>query len=498
MAESNALENIYVDLRGVEDDVASIHHGVAGNLSPRLVVLPQKLLESSRPSLNIDQSQMADREFRQMQGKGVRARFPSNRQLRSETSSKNSFHRRARISKRLDRFLVNGACLDLSDAISVLHLTRHPSDHAPLKISFVTRLDNKPRPFCFLNVWTSKPELIEVIRQAWNQDVDGPPLQVLCSKLLATRRAIQSWNKQHFGNVIDSVHSAKMAVQWAEEMVDQDDSEECQIELNKAQAKLCHALLIEEQFWRQKARVKWLQEGDRNSRYFHAVVRQRRVQGMIHHIKNSNGVWVDTDDDIALEATTYFHDLFTGPLDSYSNMSHLIPHMVSQEENTKLESVPTIEEVYRVIKSMDGDSAAGLDGFTGKIFTFAWEVIAQDVYNEVVSGMGKKIRGGNVVMKLDMSKAYDRVAWGHIINVLRRFGFGEIFIDMGDPLSPALFIIGAEVLSRGLNNLVVQLGFIGNHAGVRGLSKVFGAANKCAKKLLLSPSNGVFGEKKGD
>ena len=92
MAESNALENIYVDLRGVEDDVASIHHGVAGNLSPRLVVLPQKLLEFSRPSLNIDQSQMADREFRQMQGKGVRARFPFDRQLRSETSSKNSFH----------------------------------------------------------------------------------------------------------------------------------------------------------------------------------------------------------------------------------------------------------------------------------------------------------------------------------------------------------------------------------------------------------------------
>ncbi|XP_027090429.1 uncharacterized protein [Coffea arabica] len=151
----------------------------------------------------------------------------------------NNRRRRARISKRLDRFLVNGACLDISDAISVLHLTRHPLDHAPLKISF-----------------------------AWNQDVDGFSLRVLCSKLLATRRAIQSWNKQHFGNVIDSVRSAEMAVQRAEEMVDQDDSEECQIELNKAQAELHHALLIEEQLWRQKARVKWLQEGDRNSRPF--------------------------------------------------------------------------------------------------------------------------------------------------------------------------------------------------------------------------------------
>ncbi|XP_071912247.1 uncharacterized protein [Coffea arabica] len=297
----------------------------------------------------------------------------------------NNRRNRARISKRLDRFLVNGACLDLFDAISVLHLTRHPSDHAPLKISFATRSDNKPRPFRFLNIWTSKPELLEMIRQAWDQDVDGSPLRVLCSKLLATRRAIQSWNKQHFGNVIDAVRSAEMAVQRAEEVVDQDDSEECQIELNKAQAELRHALSIEEQFWRQKARVKWFQEGERNSRYFHAVVRQRRVQGMIHRIKKSNGVWVDADVDIASEAAKYFNDLFTGTLDSSSDMLHLIPHMVSGEENGKLESVPSIDEVYRVVKSMDGDSAAGPNGFTGKFFTFAWEVIAQDVYNAILS-----------------------------------------------------------------------------------------------------------------
>ena len=165
---------------------------------------------------------------------------------------------RARVSKRLDRFLINGSCLDLSDVISVLHLPRHPSDHAPLKITFSDRSDNSPRPFRFLNVWTSKPELLDVIRQAWNQDVSGSPLRVLCSKLLATRRAIHTWNKQHFGNIFDAVRSAEVVVQQAEESMDQYASEESQVELSKAQAELRNALSIEEQFWSQKARAKWL------------------------------------------------------------------------------------------------------------------------------------------------------------------------------------------------------------------------------------------------
>ncbi|XP_019263897.1 PREDICTED: uncharacterized protein LOC109241591 [Nicotiana attenuata] len=80
-----------------------------------------------------------------------------------------------------------------------------------------------------------------------------------------------------------------------------------------------------------------------------------------------------------------------------------------------------------------------------------------------------------------MAKAYDRVSWSSTCLMLRRMGFGERIIDMirrtmsnnwysvivngskwgffhstrglkqGDPLAPALFIIGAELLSRMLN-----------------------------------------------
>ena len=50
-----------------------------------------------------------------------------------------------------------------------------------------------------------------------------------------------------------------------------------------------------------------------------------------------------------------------------------------------LEEPPSMEEVKRAVFRMDGDSAAGPGGFTGKFFTFAWDILAQDVYNGVLS-----------------------------------------------------------------------------------------------------------------
>ena len=49
---------------------------------------------------------------------------------------------------------------------------------------------------------------------------------------------------------------------------------------------------------------------------------------------------------------------------------------------------------------------------------------------ELLSSMGRSIGKTNVALKLDMSKAYDRVSWMFLTMVLQRFGFGKRWIDM--------------------------------------------------------------------
>ena len=64
---------------------------IAGNLSPRLARLCERPSVSAVMTIHVDQSADLEEAFSQVKTKGIRARFPSDRLLRSTTSSHNSF-----------------------------------------------------------------------------------------------------------------------------------------------------------------------------------------------------------------------------------------------------------------------------------------------------------------------------------------------------------------------------------------------------------------------
>ncbi|XP_027158564.1 uncharacterized protein LOC113760195 [Coffea eugenioides] len=241
----------------------------------------------------------------------------------------------ARIWKRLDRLLLCGRALELPYQFMVQHLGRDPSDHAPLLLSVDTRLDNKPRPFRFLNIWTTHPSLLGVIKDCWTHPVNGSPLQVLASKLRNVKNALKKWSRTTFGDIFEGARSAEHVVTEAEIAYDLDPTEQRQSELHHARARLRRALVVQEGFWRQKARVKWLSNGDRNTKYFHSLVTERRRRAVIHRVRGTAGEWIEGECQIGEAAVGFFKEFFTAERDFPSLIGlEIISKLITDQENS--------------------------------------------------------------------------------------------------------------------------------------------------------------------
>ena len=112
---------------------------------------------------------------------------------------------------------------------------------------------------------------------------------------------------------------------------DNHPSERSLVAVQEARARLKHTLVIEEEFWRQKARVKWLSDKDKNTKFFHAVMTEKRSKSVIHRIRKTNGDWVIDESSICNEALSFFQELFTNKGgQSSNNMLDIIPKLITE------------------------------------------------------------------------------------------------------------------------------------------------------------------------
>lgn len=63
--------------------------------------------------------------------------------------------------------------------------------------------------------------------------------------------------------------------------------------MQKAQAKFKKYLLFEEEYWKQKTGFTWFEKGERNTRFFHSLVKGRRKRLHLAKIHNEQGVLLE-------------------------------------------------------------------------------------------------------------------------------------------------------------------------------------------------------------
>lgn len=171
---------------------------------------------------------------------------------------------------RLDRSVANQEWLEIFPQATIYYLKRVCSDHSPI----VTDLDGmqwkRRANFKYDHRWVKRAGFVEAVNRTWKNQGSGQAS--LMSKITDCRKAISVWKRQ-------AKPSSALRIQELHYQIDAASRQEQfkKEELENLRNELNEEYYNEELFWWQKCRLNWLRAGDRNTKFFHAVTKNRRA-----------------------------------------------------------------------------------------------------------------------------------------------------------------------------------------------------------------------------
>ena len=135
---------------------------------------------------------------------------------------------------------------------------------------------------------------------------------------------------------------------------------------------------------RQKAKIKWLTEGDRNTKYYHKVIKDRQNRNRINSITDSNGN-IQGADKVADIAIAHFSDFLgtSREVEQIQSPHELFTNTLSTEDANEMIKPIEDDEVKRALFDIGNDKSSGPDGYTFAFFKKSWHIVGNDVCRAV-------------------------------------------------------------------------------------------------------------------
>ncbi|XP_048134251.1 uncharacterized protein LOC115752843 [Rhodamnia argentea] len=145
--------------------------------------------------------------------------------------------------------------------------------------------------------------------------------------------------------------------------------------------------LQEESFYRQKSQVKWLREGDQNTKYFHHFVNKRQLSNHIISVVDENGSVITEPGLVRGHIISHFEDLFNGndpPTrpDVLENRS-ILANTLDDQQVRFLSRQVTEAEIRNTMFSLAKGKAPGPDGYNVDFFKSSWEIVGPSVVEAI-------------------------------------------------------------------------------------------------------------------
>ncbi|XP_021766581.1 uncharacterized protein LOC110731038 [Chenopodium quinoa] len=238
-------------------------------------------------------------------------------------------------SARLDRAFCNGDwSLQFANAASK-NLLAIGSDHCPVLIApnGFAPISNVNKPFKFQAAWLTHENFRSFIEEKWDKNAPLiPHLEKIANDL-------QDWNKKIFHNIFRKKRILLARIGGVQKCLAQQKSRDI-IKLEaKLRKELDEVLEQEELLWYQKSRVEWIQDGDRNTTFFHLSTIARRWRNKISAIKEEpESDWIHDKNRVQEVIVKYFQDLFLaeGELEQGSLPTDIFPEFTSRDWNNLL------------------------------------------------------------------------------------------------------------------------------------------------------------------
>ncbi|XP_060177952.1 uncharacterized protein LOC132607890 [Lycium barbarum] len=406
------------------------------------------------------------------------------------------------------RMFANSSLQEWFGHTELEHFSRTGSDHDPLLLTCGDTSNHVSKPFRFLKFWTEHDSFLEVVNQGWNTDFEGDEFITFKLKLKSVKTALSGWSKETFGDIFKQLTVREDIVKRIQ---------------NHEGAWIDGGTLLADEAVR-FYHHQFYQEGAQSD--FSLL---QHVPSMVTQEFNNQLISMPTLEDVKKAVFELSGESLSGPDGMIGSFYQVcwdivgadVYHAVKDffEGQTLPKSITHTNLVLLLkkdnIKTFVDTRPISLNDFINKVISRVVQdklkVILPSLISpnqscfvkerciienflltqEIVTDIRLRGKPANVVLKLNMEKAYDRVSWMFLVRVFRKMGLAEVFIDIvwrliantwysvllngqefvffhstrgvkqGDELSPALFILSAEVLSRALNSLFEYNGFRG-------------------------------------
>lgn len=213
------------------------------------------------------------------------------------------------IASRLDRFLILDNVTHLGGEFIASILPISGSGHWLIKLRWNGPDSNIRRPFRFEELWLTHPGFEELVSSTWLKfnPIGGTNMSRFQQKLKHLKGKIKKWNHNTFGNIFKAQASLNLGMKTIQQKF---ITEGCSEELTKQEqiieSQILERAKQEETLWRQKSRIKWLKDGENNTKLFHKTIVQCRMSNNITHINNEQGNRIETHKGMEEEFLRYF------------------------------------------------------------------------------------------------------------------------------------------------------------------------------------------------